>query len=39
MATVQEEIKNFVKRATITTNSQEAVAEYFLSKQQDRNIK
>ncbi|KOX73611.1 Coiled-coil domain-containing protein 42 like-2 [Melipona quadrifasciata] len=39
MATVQEEIKNFVQRATITTNSQEAVTEYFLSKQQDRNIK
>lgn len=39
MATVQEEIKNFVQRATIPTNSQEAVIEYFLSKQQDRDIK
>ncbi|XP_017762535.1 PREDICTED: coiled-coil domain-containing protein 42 like-2 [Eufriesea mexicana] len=39
MAAVQEEIKNFIRRAIITTDPQEAVTEYFLSKQEGRNIK
>ncbi|XP_034171605.1 coiled-coil domain-containing protein 42 homolog [Osmia lignaria lignaria] len=32
-------MKHFIRRAPITTNSEKAVVEYFLSKQEDRNIK
>ncbi|KZC12587.1 PREDICTED: coiled-coil domain-containing protein 42 homolog [Dufourea novaeangliae] len=39
MAMVQEETKNFVRRAVLPTDPQKAVAEFFLSKQEDRKIK
>ncbi|XP_076760597.1 coiled-coil domain-containing protein 42 homolog [Xylocopa sonorina] len=39
MAAIQEEVKDFIRRAVITTDPQKAVMEYFLSKQEDRNIK
>ncbi|XP_050583627.1 cilia- and flagella-associated protein 73 isoform X2 [Bombus affinis] len=39
MATIQEEVKNFIRRAVITTDPQKAVTEYFFSKQKDRDIK
>ncbi|KAG7206875.1 hypothetical protein KM043_000775 [Ampulex compressa] len=35
----QEETQNFVQRAIITADPQEAVSEFFISKQEDRNIK
>ncbi|XP_043253343.1 cilia- and flagella-associated protein 73 [Colletes gigas] len=39
MASKQEGVKNFVRRAVIVTDPQKAVTEFFLSKQEDRNIK
>ncbi|XP_076620370.1 coiled-coil domain-containing protein 42 homolog [Colletes latitarsis] len=39
MASKQEGVKNFVRRAVIMTDRQKAVTEFFLSKQEDRNIK
>lgn len=39
MAGVQEEIKNFIRRAVLAADPHEAVTEYFLSKQEERNIK
>lgn len=39
MATIQEEVKNFIRRAVITADPQKAVTEYFLSKQKDRDVK
>ncbi|XP_078049512.1 coiled-coil domain-containing protein 42 homolog [Augochlora pura] len=39
MALIQEETKNFVRRAVLTTDTQKAVSEYFLSKQEEHNIK
>lgn len=39
MATIQEEVTNFIRRAVITTDPQKAVTEYFFSKQKDRDVK
>ncbi|XP_017884313.1 coiled-coil domain-containing protein 42 homolog [Ceratina calcarata] len=40
MAGIQEEeVKNFIRRALVTTDPEKAVTEYFVSKQEDRNIK
>ncbi|XP_014476807.1 PREDICTED: coiled-coil domain-containing protein 42 homolog [Dinoponera quadriceps] len=39
MATDQNESENLLQRAVITTNPQEAVTEYFVSKQEERKIK
>ncbi|CAK9805275.1 Coiled-coil domain-containing protein 42 homolog [Anthophora quadrimaculata] len=39
MAKIEEGTKNFIRRAAITTDTQKGVTEYFLSKQEDRNIK
>ncbi|XP_076641836.1 coiled-coil domain-containing protein 42 homolog [Halictus rubicundus] len=39
MPLIEEETKNFVRRAVLTTDSQKAVTEYFLSKQEDDHIK
>lgn len=39
MATIQDEVKNFIRRAVITTDPQKAVTEYFLSKQKDHDVK
>ncbi|KOC64934.1 Coiled-coil domain-containing protein 42 like protein [Habropoda laboriosa] len=39
MAKIEEGTKNFIRRAVITTDTQKGVTEYFLSKQEDCNIK
>lgn len=39
MATVQDEWKDFVERATITKDSHKAITEYFTSKQEEQCIK
>lgn len=38
MATI-EGTKNFIRRAVVPADTQKAVSDYFLSKQDDRNIK
>ncbi|XP_012138285.1 coiled-coil domain-containing protein 42 like-2 [Megachile rotundata] len=39
MTTEHKGMKHFVQRAPVVTNSQKGVVEYFLSKQEDHNIK
>lgn len=39
MSLVQNESRNLVQRAVITTDPQIAILEYFVSKQEERNIK
>ena len=39
MASIQEGAKNFIRRAVVPRDPQEAATEYILSKQEDRNIK
>lgn len=39
MAPIEEGIKNFVRRAVITTDPQKAFTEFLLSKQEERNVK
>lgn len=36
MATIQDESKDLVQRAVITTDPQKAISEYFVSKQEER---
>lgn len=36
MATVQDEWKDFVERAVLTTDPQNAITEYFVSKKEEQ---